>query len=181
MRNLKFILITILIPNVCFAEFICRSEIQYRWKRDSELASKASSTSTPAAEGEQKVEENKDATVFWAVIEVKGATEEEAKAAVNKQSFSERASADRACIAQHENLAGCISSKYSSLSSTLSTLSFGARKDMEVAISNDCKSQQGKCLGSTLSEIKCSEIVAPVEKAEEGAKDGKDKKDSKKK
>jgi len=170
------------------AEFKCGAEVSYKWKSlsSSQQASapleaegtKVAAESTPSAESVNT--SSSERSVFWTGVEQKAATEEEGKTAVTKLALMHRAAADKACISQHENLAGCIASKYNSISASLTNLSFQARKSMDEAIASDCKNQQGKCLGTNLSEVKCSEIVTAAPAAEAG-KDTKDKKDPKKK
>lgn len=180
--------------NIAAAEFNCKCEVQYRWQRSALPENKPADTeATPAVKGEAAKkdgaapEDKSDAaedtghTVYWMSLEAKAPTEEEARQKLNKAALNERAGAEKACRNAHENLSGCIASKYSSLSSSVGTLGFSARKSVEDAINSDCKLQQGRCLGSVVTEVKCSEkIEAKPEEAEPESKEGKDKKGKKK-
>lgn len=180
--NFIFFIFVLSYPQLSRAEFLCRGEVTYKWIKNPPPAEKTipvvGATSSPPPEITPV--EIPPLNVFWTSIEQKGATEDDGKAQVTKLSLQERASAEKTCVSQHENLSGCIASKFDSLSSTLATLSFSARKAMEEAISKDCSGQLGKCQGSALSEIKCVEVIATPAAGDAG-KDGKDKKDPKKK
>jgi hypothetical protein len=173
------ILLVLSAPEDLLGEFICTAEISYKWARNEKKSVEAKVTPSPTPQAENPADSS--LSVFWTNIEKSAATEEEAKKFVNKVSLQEKASAEKDCVSQHENLSGCIASKFESLSATMSRLSFSARKSMEEAIHQDCSSQQGKCLGAAISEIKCSEKVDPKAAEAEASKDGKDKKDAKKK
>ncbi len=157
------------------AEFSCRTEIHYKWKKVSNEIAKPIAT-PKAGEEPKEIASDPEFTVFWASIEKKGTTEEESQQKVNKSALNERASAERSCLANHENMAGCIAGKFSSLAPSVSTLSFSAKKAVEDAISVDCQKQQGKCSGSTVGEIKCIEKKVEVAAKEEPAKEPKKKK-----
>lgn len=156
------------------AEFICRAEVQYRWKKDE--AKKPQPSSDSSAETTDK---GNEFTVFWTSLEKKGETEDDTKAAVIRASLPERVNAERACLNTHQNMSGCIAGKYGALTSPISSLGFAAQKAVEAAINDDCDQQQGQCLGSSVSEVKCLESVPTA--APDAGKDPKDKKDKKKK
>lgn len=139
------------------AEWLCRQEINMKWKKDKEEV------------GSQ---------VFFTSVEAKGADEAIAKANLNSVLGSEKAEAQVHCKKYHENLSGCIAAKYASMSSTLSTLSFSARKAVEDSVAKDCDAQQGKCSIEAVDPV-CAEIKSPdavaatAGKKEEKAKKGK--------
>ena len=140
---IALMLYIVLIGTNVEAEFICSADVHYKWRR--------ASSSENTTNGESQNEH----TVYWTSIEKQAATEEAAKEMVHKVSLAERGNAERACSTTHQNLSGCIASKYSSLSSSVNSLGFAARKSIEEAIDADCKLQQGKCSGSVVSEINC--------------------------
>lgn len=185
MIKIKSYLATLVVFSIiCFklsanAEHICRTEVQYKWRTEKSAAADVppdpkahKPTEAPAAAP------NNELTVFWALIEQKGKNEEDAKQNATKQSLSERGAAEKACLNAHENLSGCVAAKYLSLSPSVSTLGFSAKKSVDDAIKEDCAKQQGKCTGSSITEIKCSEIIPDVKPTE--VPTGKDSKAKKK-
>jgi hypothetical protein len=174
----KFIIVAIIIINFAKinanAEFLCQAEILYKWRK--EAAAALPKTDPKLAKPDETPSTENELSVFWTNIEQRGSTEDDAKAKVNKQALNERAGAERACLAAHENLSGCIGSKYAALSSSVTSLGFSARKSIEDAVKTDCEKQQGKCSGSTVGEIKCSELITQAKPTEAPAKDAKGKK-----
>ena len=173
----KYFLLTAtfsLIADTCWADFTCRTEVQYRWRAESAVVQtgKASATPDPAA---TPASANGEQTVYWALVERKGPTEEEAKRLMADAALQQRSSADKACKQQHENLATCIANKFSALSSTLNSLTFSARRALEEAVTTDCKKQQGACISSFAGDPVCTEKKSEEEKAEGGEKGEKDK------
>lgn len=140
------------------SDVICSSDIGYNW---------------------QKTGDENDRIVGFDHVEQQAADEEQAKAKLAIRVEDIKAKASHACRREHENLAGCISSKLQALAGPLNAASFGARKSMEDAVVSDCAGQQGKCGEITAGEVKCREhhtkpTVAPT--AEEKGKGKKDKK-----
>ncbi len=158
------IILAFLGPAAAYAEFRCRVEISYKWKRS----------------GSENVEE-----VRVSGAEAKGVDENAAKTAVGEAIGREKSRAYERCRSQHENMAQCVSSKYESTATILHSTGFAARKVIEDAISNDCKAVQGVCQGVVASDPQCAETVQPgAAEEEKGGKEGKEKdagKDQKKK
>ena len=188
LQNFCLIVMLILLSfSSASAEFACQLDVSYRWRKKPDDQKQANATPAPApspaaapeAAGTPATDPNVT-QVFWRVVEKGGASEEEAKARVAEFAKQEQSNALAACRASHQNLAGCISTKYASMSPTLTSLGFTARKSLEEAIEKDCRSVQGECLDAPIGEIKC---VAPkAEEGKEGEKGGdKGAKDGKKK
>ncbi len=136
-------------PEVKPSIAVCRSEVRYTWKPT----------------GDAKDSPGLD--VSYAIVEARGDSEEEAKVALSRRVAGERSAASNRCRHTHENLAGCISTKYASMTSILNALSFGARGELEKAIAQDCGKQTGRCLTTASSEPECSkeEIIAEASEA----------------
>lgn len=147
-----------LAPIKAEAEFLCKSSVSYKWKK---------------AKGEEEVE------VAFQLIERSGTDEAKAKLALNGAVDRAKGEAFEACKKDHEDLASCISNKYSAYGSTLRSLGFGARKALEDAITSDCTAQEGRCLVTSAADPKCEEIVAA--EPEKGGKNNDKGKDAKKK
>lgn len=131
---------------------VCRSEVRYTWKPSGDAA------------------ESQGLDISYAIVETRGESEAEAKAALSRRIASERSAASNRCRHTHENLAGCISTKYASMTSILNALSFSARGELEKAIAQDCGKQTGRCISTASSEPECSteetaEEVTPTPEA----------------
>lgn len=139
--------------NKAYAEFSCKAEVSYKWKK---------------AKAENETE------VYFSSVERKGLDEAKAKAALSDALAKEKVLAFETCKKEHEDLASCISAKYTSFNSTLQALTFSARKALEEAITSDCGGQVGSCSSSTATDAKCEEVV--VSAPESAGKDsaGKD-------
>lgn len=142
------------VPIKAAAEFSCKSTISYKWKK---------------SKGDEGAE------IMFAAIERRGADEAKAKSLLNGALDKIKADAFESCKKEHEDLASCISNKYTSYGSTLHSLGFGARKALEDAIASDCAAQEGSCLPPVSGEPKCEE-VASADAGKEGKKDEKGKK-----
>ena len=125
--------------------YTCKSEIKYSWNP----------SSSGAAGG-------KDIEISFALAETNGKSEAEAQNALAQRVATERANASNRCRHEHENLAGCISTKYASMASILNALSFAARGELEKAIAEDCGKQTGRCVSSASSTPECRFTVAPT-------------------
>jgi hypothetical protein len=136
------------------AQYSCESEVSYKWK--------------PAEDEEAERE------VQWSVLQSSAEDEAAAKRKLSDMLMREKSKLREICIKRHENLAGCLASKLSSMESVLSTAGFKSRQLLEEAAQKDCQSQQGSCLAVTSSEIKCE---APA--VEEDAEEEKEKKKGK--
>ncbi len=162
---MKFLLVPfslfLLASQAANAEFLCKSTVSYSWEKDKDPSKIA---------------------VFVDGIEATGIDEAAAKAALADRIEQTKAKASEQCIKDHQNQAGCVASKFASLSATLQALPFSSRKLVEESIASDCKAQQGRCLESISSDAHCVEkISAPEgagakEAAKETGKDAKKKK-----
>jgi hypothetical protein len=141
-------------PDTASAEFVCKSEVKYHWKK---------------VDGEE--EESKPNEVIFALLEARGEAEAEAKAKVEEQVLRHSARATAHCSKQHENLSGCIATKFSAQQAVLDRLGFSARKKLEEAITLDCQTRMGVCQKVEASEVKCTEVST-----EEGGEKEKEKK-----
>ena len=139
-----------------YAEFVCASEVSYKWKK-----------------GE------KESSVSVSRIERRGADEAAGKAALEESLSREKSDALDECRKQHENMAGCMSAKFTSNSDALRSMSFPARKQLEEAVGADCKEGQGSCTEAATSEAVCREIkkaeTTDAAKADTAKKDEKGK------
>lgn len=164
------------------ADFSCSSDIRYRWKAQNQNEGvqqpKKGAAPTATPETAEAAEPN-GSDVFWGTVEGTSATEDEAKAKLTDLLNKERARADAACRDLHENQTRCIAGKYGQSAGVLSMMSFSQRKEFEKSIISDCENSSGKCLGSSISEVKCREVKSAVEATP--APEEKKGKDSKKK
>lgn len=164
---LSIALIT-LAPLQLHADFICGAEVSYKFERGN------GEKGGDNKEGEKTAEET-----FFSKVHKKGATEEATKKLVAEALVAEKSKARERCRQDHENLAGCISAKYSLFAGKAAGLTFSARKTLEEAITKDCTKQQGHCLESAASETTCEEEVKPVTEGDaakaEGGKGEKEK------
>jgi hypothetical protein len=121
-------------------------------------------------------------------LERGGIDEAAARAALQMETDRQRIRATEACKREHEAFGTCVALKLSSRSTVLNSLSFSARSELEKALAEECRQQEGTCLGIEVSEPKCREIVvaqpsaspagqkpADTKGAKEPAKDAKKK------
>lgn len=138
-----------------YAEFVCESEVSVKW---------------------HKADEEKEVESKVGVVTGKGATEEKAKKSLAGALTKERSKALKNCKSEHENLSGCISSKYASLGPTVHQLDFAQKKSIRDAIATDCTARQGSCVSAEATEAACKDVTPPTAAPEEGKKDDKGKK-----
>lgn len=173
LRNAFFALTIILIPSLTLAEFECSSNVSYTWKKTVEKPEKgerAEKTNPP----EEKLE------VHWRGLAAIGKDQEEAKARVIEAANLEKNKALKSCATEHQNVAGCVASKFEANSHTYNALGFSARKALEEAISKDCAAAQGVCIDATVSEPKCKEFVSAAASPSPSAAEEKEKGKAKK-
>lgn len=164
------------------ADFSCTAGVSYKWRPAISIEQPKSEQGNEGKDGEKK--EDTGVEVFFGTVQVSGATEEAAKAAIAEAINRAKTKADSACKDAHENQSKCIATKYTTNSTILHGLTFEQRKALQDGIKDDCLKANGNCLGSTATEHKCSEVVKEDEKeADKGdAKKGDGKKgDAKKK
>lgn len=159
----------VLDAQIARADFVCSSDVTYKWKEEG--------VGTPAAGSA-----NSEKAVHFSITDAAGDSEEAAKAKLSPLLIAAKARAALACQEEHENQSKCIATKYSAMSTVVNSLSFSARKELEESIISDCKKSQGKCLEASSSDPKCSE-VKKAEATPQGGSDAKSetKGDSKKK
>ena len=169
------------------AEFRCESKVSYTVEltgSSAVVAATPSSKATVKPEATQLPEskaETKEQTIPLALVVAKGEDEAKAKAALIKSSMRQIEQARSECRERHENVAGCIATKFQTKASTMRGFDFSARKALEKAISADCEVQRGICKKAEASEPVCSEIiVAAVASVAPEAAAGKDDKKKKK-
>lgn len=98
-------------------------------------------------------------TVHLMGIERSGADEASAKALLEVESGRQRIKASDLCRRDHESFGSCVAQKLSGRSSTLNSLDFRTRSEVEKALSEECRQQQGSCLGVEVSEPKCRQAT----------------------
>ena len=118
------------------ADWECSSELSYKWR---------------------KAQAESELLVRWGVFSARGADELAAKRALAEPVEREKRRARESCKKEHENLAGCVAGRYSSMEGTLSRMSFSQRRDVEEAVTADCNSKQGSCGEVTATEPQCVE------------------------
>ena len=173
-------LFLMLFSNPAFAEFSCSADVRYKWKTlsDSESNSapktKDAKTDTVAPDASNTDLNIKD--VFWSTVEVKGASEEEAKNKLKLLVNEQRKKADESCRDSHENQSKCLANKYAQHSALQTTLSYSQRRELEKKITEDCQVAAGSCLGSASTEPVCKEsVVAGAQSESTDAAKDKDK------
>ena len=163
-RCLALIIWSLAVCSVAQAEFHCKSVLHYKWKSD---------------DGHEK-------QVHWLQVEHTGAEEKVVVGELEAEINIEKENARVACVKNHENLTGCVASKFSQQASVFRGLSFNARKALEDAIATDCKRMQGTCMTVESTDPVCvenkseEELAAEAAAAEEAA-GGDGKKNKKKK
>lgn len=187
MRSLSFIVaplvVTFALCQVASADFRCESRVGYTVELSPPRAQPPAPDSkiTPAVAG---TSDPKETTIYLQIAEARGENEAKAKAALQKASTRQLEKMREECRERHENIGGCIGSKYEKSAAVLRTLGFAARKALEEALQSDCEAQRGRCKKVEATEPVCAEIVVPgaVTPAEGDGKDaGKDDKKKAKK
>ncbi len=137
------------------AEFHCSAELSYSWRKE---------------------KEEKSNEVQLRAVEAKGADEEGAKAKLAADILIAKSNGVKECHDRHENSAGCIAAKHTSMANVLQGLGFSAKKALEAAIIEDCKNSSGRCLEVVASEPKCKDLSPKVEASPAAAAPEKGKK-----
>ncbi len=157
--------------NQASAEFRCNADISYRWvKRVPEVSTlpappvgggHGSARSQAAAPTPLPPKPTPEPTIVRLIgVERSGEDEATAKANLQVDIDRHRIRASEACKRDHESYGTCVALKMSSNASVLNSLGFSARADLEKALNEECRQQEGTCLGVDVSESKCREIVA---------------------
>lgn len=175
---------------LAYAEFACRGDVVYKWVRTSVEAEPSTAgggsggvggavQGTPAA---QPVPSEEPRTVRLIEVERVGKDEAAAKLLLEGELARQKVRASEACVRQHEALGSCVSTKLAANAHVLNSLGFSARTALEEALTTECRSQQGRCMGVEASAAQCREIAAAAPPAAEDDKKGDAKKgDAKKK
>lgn len=145
------------VPEV-FSESLCSTRISYFWQPQIEKETSADADKKPA--DESLVGSTPESLeVSYGVVRRTGETEELARELCREGLEAKKAEALKACRELHENLSGCISGKFTTMSALLKQLDFEARKELEASIAIDCRKNSGRCLKSESSEVECSEVA----------------------
>lgn len=162
------------------AEFRCTADISYKWVKKV-LEPPTSHPSAPAGPGHGAAPtpaptatpkpSPEPSIVRLMGVERSGADEASAKASLQTEVERQRIRASEACKRDHESYGTCVALKMSGNASTLNSLGFGARTELEKALSEECRQQEGTCMGVDVTEPKCREIADAAPAAADGAKD----------
>jgi hypothetical protein len=170
------------------AEFKCSSDISYKWVKRPPVASHSprtdavapgSRTPSPTATPVSPAPTPEPTTVRLLGIERGGNDEAIARAALQMETDRQRIRASEACKRDHESFGTCVALKMSARSNVLNSLSFSARSELERALTEECRQQEGSCLSVEVSEPKCREIVVAQPTASPAAEKPSDTKGSK--
>jgi hypothetical protein len=181
-KSIFYLLLAInaFLNNLAIAEFSCTADVRYKWRplsaQESNSASNPKTDNAATNTPEAKTEDSSVKDVFWRTVEVKGATEDEAKNKLKVLVNEERQKADFSCRDAHENQSKCLANKYTQHSALQTTLTYSQRRELEKKMAEDCQVAAGSCLGSATTEPVCKESVAAdaAEESADAAK-GKDK------
>ncbi len=156
------------------AEFRCNADISYKWVK--RVPAEVSTGPSPQGGGSHSAARSQAAApaptpvppkptpeptiVRLPGLERSGDDEAMAKANLQVDIDRHRIRASEACKRDHESYGTCVALKMSSNASVLNSLGFNARAELEKALNEECRQQEGACLGVDVSEPKCREIVA---------------------
>jgi len=164
-------------PLPSYADSTCQVDVYYEWRPD-----------PPVVEDDKKGKAAKreplsSRKVFWTLLSQAGKTTDEVKATLERFILLEESKAQKECNLLHSSLASCMSSKLKAHGGMLRSLDFSSRRLIEEAITEECRTQKGECIGANHSSVVCVEIKKEEPKPEEaeGATDkkGGDKKGGK--
>lgn len=161
-----FVLAVGLAHGTCAAEFRCATEVSYRWVKTSNgpAVTVATQGGTPqagggAVGGAQSPAPSDTNLVRLMGVERAGSDEATARQRLQLEVDRQRVRASEACKRDHESFGSCVAMKLGARASTLNSLSFSARAELEKALSDECRQQEGTCLGVEVAEPRCSEVV----------------------
>jgi hypothetical protein len=112
-------------------------------------------------------EEEKPETIVYSQEEASGDEEERVRQALSRKVILTQQEALKLCKDRHENLSGCVASKYTALGGLLQQMQFSARAQLQSAIEADCKKQLGRCGLGNAPELQC--IVPTLVAEQSGA------------
>ena len=160
MKEILLLTILCFIPQSLLAEFICTADVGYNWERVTD---------------QKKNTKEKLQTIVEQLV-ASGETEEIARERAQITAPPLLRKVEQTCLEDHQDIATCISTKLSRITSVLATLSFNARRNLEDGIKADCDKQQGECCKSFMTELKCIKKIEQLDVArEDSTKKGKDK------
>jgi Tfp pilus assembly protein PilW len=155
-----------LFPASVGAEFRCTTDVSYRWVKGgagpsvavtgsgASVSAAAESAPSPQSPGAS------DANVVRLMgVERGGSDEAIARQSLQVEVDRQRVRASESCKRDHESFGSCVAMKLSARASVLNSLSFSARSELEKALSDECRQQEGTCLGVEVGEPKCAETV----------------------
>lgn len=125
---------------------ICHVDVSYIWK----AKAGTSTGSTPVMAKE-----------YFASVSEQGFVPEEIQERLKTKLTSVRAQALRTCNEDHQDEAGCIAKKLTGLSSEFPRFDFGRRKMILDSVREDCGGNEGQCVATEVSEMKCWMNVPP--------------------
>lgn len=149
-------------PFGVLAEFACSADVSYSWGKSAAEAA----PQPPAATTRGKADpaplkpqgapsEPKPIIVRIAAVQRAGFDEAGAKVNLQLEVDRQKARASEQCKRDHESLGDCMATKLSARASTLNSLGFSARAELEKALTKECAAQQGVCLSVESSEPQC--------------------------
>ena len=168
---------------------LCSADISFSWVRHvhSPVAAPEDGAATdPKATPPKRAEvvgTPVPSVVRFAGVQRLGFDEAGAKASLQVEVNRQKARAYETCKKEHESLGDCLATKLSTKASTLNSLGFSSRSELEKALAKECSDQQGSCLAVESSEPQCRPISAGKggEAAAGGKKNDAKKAESKKK
>lgn len=193
MQKLRFFLccVSLLLCGVsckhCIAESLCSADVSYAWSRFSEDAAieqvDSKTPKTPkTSPGEELIR------VHFTSIERRARDEKTARNLLQSDIQRQKARAMQRCKRAHESFGECVSTKLSTKSTVLNSLSFTARSQLEEALIQECQVSRGICGSVTASEPACvttgndeandSQEAAESKEGEAKSKKGKSKTNS---
>ena len=170
------------------AEFRCSSDISYKWVKRPPVASHSPHADgvapggrapAPTATPVPPAPTPEPTIVRLLGLERGGSDEASARTALQMEADRQRIRASEACKRDHESFGTCVALKMSAQANVLNSLSFATRAELEKALTEECRQQEGTCLGVEVSEPKCREIVVAQPAASPAAEKPSDTKGSK--
>jgi hypothetical protein len=115
-------------------------------------------TATGTAKPEAEAKDVEPSLVRFGSVERSGPDEEGAKRALQIEVERAKARASDECQREHESFGSCAATKLSTKAALLSSLDFSARKELQKALTEECRAQMGSCTGVESSPPVCREI-----------------------
>jgi|GEM_PF-5920414 len=168
-------------------EFLCQGSVNYSWQRSS-ADKQQTGSATDNQISQQDQDREKPIEVFAELLQAKADSEQQAREDLSVRSTTSIARAMEACTQDHESQSRCISGKLSTFGPDYRMWDFERRRAALDAVSKDCTSRIGYCIGAKLSEVICTskDVLPPAASENTGSSEGvgfekaKDKKSKKK-